>query len=217
METLELLRRSFNQYLVVLRFVSDLNKPLKLIDIGSQDSKLKEILPKNVEYKSLDMAGNADYKCDLNNKKIPIKSKTFDVSVCLETLEHVFYPDKVIKEIERITKDKGFIIISMPNEYNFWLRIKFLFAMNNMTDEAFEMVSKNLHIHRPRYKDIVNFSNKNLNVIKIIPLWQSRSSTQSKFFFFIDKILNLFAKIHPSLFSRLVVIIAKKKNEHTNN
>ena len=93
MKNYELIKRSFNQYLVVLDFVSKIDKKIKLIDIGSQDSKLKDILPKNVEYKSLDMTGEVDYKCDLN-KKIPIKSKTFDVSVCLETLEHVFYPKK---------------------------------------------------------------------------------------------------------------------------
>ena len=80
-----------------------------------------------------------------------------------------------------------------------------------MTDEAFEMVEKNLHIHRPNAEDIIKFSKTHLNVIKIIPIWQSRSSTNSNLFFLFDKFINILAKIQPNLFSRIVVVIAKKK------
>jgi 2-polyprenyl-3-methyl-5-hydroxy-6-metoxy-1,4-benzoquinol methylase len=188
-----------------------MDKKVKLIDIGSQDNRLKEVLPSNVEYKSLDMVGDVDYKHDLNKKRIPIKDKTFDVTVCLETLEHVFYPHKVMEELIRITKDDGFLIISMPNEHNFWQRLKFLFGFNNATDEPFEMIEKNLHIHRPRANDIINFSKEHMEVINIIPIWQSRMSSVSNLFYFFDKMIRPLAKIYPNLFARLVVVIGKKK------
>jgi SAM-dependent methyltransferase len=199
--------------LEVIKFISKNNKEkIKLLDVGAQDSKLKNLLPKNVEYFSLDMEGNSDYQCDLNKEKIPVKEKSFDIVVCLETLEHVFYPDKVIEELKRVTKPDGTIILSMPNEYNLWLRLNYLFGVKKKcTDEPFEIVSKLQHIHKPRVKDIIDISNKHLKIIKIIPIWQSRKSTESSFFYNIDKIISILAKIYPSLFARLIVVIAKKK------
>ena len=158
------------------------------------------------------MNGGCDYKVDLNKEKIPVKANTFDVLVCLETLEHVFYPDRVLEEIKRVTKQDGFFILSMPNEYNLWLRLNYLFAIKKKsTDEPFEVISKFQHIHKPRVKDILDLFSKHFKIIKIIPIWQSRLSTNSNFFYALDRIINIFARIYPSLFSRLVVVIAKHK------
>ncbi len=218
MNNYEILKKGFKQYLVVLNFASKIKKDIKLIDVGSQDNKLKELLPKNVTYKSLDMGGNADYTCDINKKKIPVKAKIFDITVCTETLEHVLYPDKIIEELKRVTKDDGFLILSMPNEYNFWLRLNFLFGIKReISDANLEIVAALGHIHKPRVKDIINLFSKHLEIIEVIPFWQSTSAVRSNkinnLFYSIDVVINLLAKIHPSLFARLVVVIGKKKLE----
>jgi len=173
---------------------------------------LKFVLPKNIRYYSLDMLGKHDYKFDLNKGKIPIKSNTFDILVYLETLEHTFYPDKVIGELKRITKKNGIFILSMPNEYNFWLRLNYLFAIKKENiDKPFEVVSRLQHIHKPRVKDILDLFSKHFEIIEVKPIWQSRLSSR-KFSYFLDKLIDILAKIHPNLFARLIVVIAKNKN-----
>lgn len=52
---------------------------------------------------------------DLNeDTKLPFKTSSFDVITCLDTLEHVFNTDHVVKEIHRLLKPGGYAIISVP-------------------------------------------------------------------------------------------------------
>ena len=51
--------------------------------------------------------------------KIPYKDKSFDLVICLETLEHVFDYQKAITELLRVSKN--YILISVPWEPYFSL------------------------------------------------------------------------------------------------
>lgn len=197
------------QYGVLLNFLSTLKGNFKLLEIGAQDELIKKYLPKNISYFSLDMYGNPDYKADLNEEKIPAKNNTFDILVCLETLEHTLHPKKIIEEIKRVTKKDGIFVLSMPNDYNLWLRLNYLFGIKSeCTDEPWEVVTKFQHIHKPRVQDILSLFSSNFKIIKVIPLWQSRKG-KNYFFYSFDKIINFLAKIYPSLFARLIIVIAK--------
>lgn len=46
---------------------------------------------------------------------IPIKARTFDTILLYDVLEHVVYPEKVFKELHRLLKKGGTIIIVSPN------------------------------------------------------------------------------------------------------
>ena len=60
-------------------------------------------------------------KVDLNN--IPLNNKSIDTIVMSEVLEHIPNKKKVLIEINRILKDDGEIIFSMPNSISFFLAI----------------------------------------------------------------------------------------------
>lgn len=197
-------------YGVTLRFLSKLKGNKKLIEVGAGQGVLRDRSPKNIEYYSVDMGKGHDYQFDLNEGKMPIKDKTFDVLVCLETLEHVLYPERVIKEFKRITKDNAIFILSMPNEYNFWQRIMYLFAIKSKTNMPFKVIEENLHIHTPRVTDIISFFSKHLNILDIKYVWQSRKSYR-RIIRGLDKYINVLAQISPSLFSRVVIVLARKK------
>lgn len=47
---------------------------------------------------------------------LPFDDKTFDVVSCLETMEHVEDPDRVISEMRRVLKDSGYALILIPAE-----------------------------------------------------------------------------------------------------
>lgn len=51
-------------------------------------------------------------------KKLPFKDKTFDFVTMLAFLEHLDKPLIIIKEIERILKPKGKLLITVPSRYS---------------------------------------------------------------------------------------------------
>jgi 2-polyprenyl-3-methyl-5-hydroxy-6-metoxy-1,4-benzoquinol methylase len=55
------------------------------------------------------------YSIDLEKDYFPFKNETFDVTVCLEVLEHLENPTKVLGEIFRVLKSNGYLLISTPN------------------------------------------------------------------------------------------------------
>jgi len=51
---------------------------------------------------------------------LPVKSSCVDKIVCAEIIEHVKEPDNLIKEISRILKDGGEVVITTPNDRSVW-------------------------------------------------------------------------------------------------
>ena len=77
---------------------------------------------------------------------------------------------------------------------------------------------KNLHIHYPRVKDIINFLSKYLKIIEVDYPWQSRTSfhnkgLKGKISYMADSIIDSLSKVSPSLFSRAVVVMGVKKDK----
>ncbi|MHA1791633.1 MAG: class I SAM-dependent methyltransferase [Promethearchaeota archaeon] len=77
-----------------------------------------------------------------NVKSLPFDDDYFDMVVCNDVLEHVFYPTRVLKEIDRVAKPgKNKIIISIPNEplsrigrmITLRLPIKWIFHIHSLT------------------------------------------------------------------------------------
>lgn len=183
------------------------SKSYKLLDIGAGSKDLKTFLPSKIGYYSLDCTSNHNIKVDIDKvKKLPIKNKEYDIVVCLETLEHVCDPNKVIREIVRITKDNGMMFLSMPNEYNFWLRLQYLFGIKDKMKEPFEVVNKHLHIQLPRVKDIKKLFSNYIEIKETYYGWDSYRAPK-----FFNKALTKLANIWPSMFTRVVVIYGIKK------
>ena len=49
-------------------------------------------------------------------ENLPFDNKSVDITICTEVIEHVIDPTVVLKELKRVTKDNGLIIVSIPNE-----------------------------------------------------------------------------------------------------
>jgi ubiquinone/menaquinone biosynthesis C-methylase UbiE len=49
-------------------------------------------------------------------ESIPYPDGYFDAAICSEVLEHTMHPESVVKELARIVKAGGTIVISVPNE-----------------------------------------------------------------------------------------------------
>lgn len=95
-------------------------KDLKVLDIAPQDHEgAKPYFPKaTVETLDIDQNSGATYIADLcEDNSGSIEKNRFDVVVCTEVLEHTLQPFDAVKELLRITKPGGYVLVSAP--FNF--------------------------------------------------------------------------------------------------
>jgi SAM-dependent methyltransferase len=108
---------------------------MKLLDAGAGDQKYRKFC-NHLEYYAQDLGeytidqkkmigslglggtsgynyGTIDFTGDIWN--IDVRSETFDVVLCTEVLEHVPYPIETIKELSRILKPGGTLILTAPS------------------------------------------------------------------------------------------------------
>jgi SAM-dependent methyltransferase len=61
-------------------------------------------------------------------KRLPFEDSSFDAVICLEGIEHVIDPYSLIREICRVVRAEGFVILSLPNVQSLFSRLNFLFT-----------------------------------------------------------------------------------------
>jgi 2-polyprenyl-3-methyl-5-hydroxy-6-metoxy-1,4-benzoquinol methylase len=209
---LEPMARQYERIFFAIQNEKELNEEvkgkIKVLDIGAGAGGIKDYIGSHISYETLDIAKGSDYRVNLNNGILPISDGVYDMVICTETLEHVFYPNKILKEMKRIGKRNCIYFISMPNEYNFIQRIYYFFGKKTDMDVPFEIVEKHLHIHKPRVKDILNFIEKKFKVEETIYIWQTRN--QNIFMKIINLYLSVLAQVMPNLFARLVLVRCRK-------
>jgi 2-polyprenyl-3-methyl-5-hydroxy-6-metoxy-1,4-benzoquinol methylase len=127
---------------IACAMISKRANPLYCIDIGCGDGiigkLLKEQFGDNIYIVGCDISGKAiKYASSYYNEvlQIDIESgelgeklcgRKFDYIVCLEVLEHLFRPEKLLKQCQTILKDDGEIIVSFPNIAWYKYRISML-------------------------------------------------------------------------------------------
>ncbi len=69
-----------------------------------------------------------DYQYVDMAQPLPFGDGEFDAMICLEGLEHLVNPVQLIRELARVTRAGGEIVVSTPNVMNFYSRLQFLFT-----------------------------------------------------------------------------------------
>ena len=88
----------------------------KVLDFGGGNkSKYRDLLPNDIDYSSVNIDPNIEPTWLIEpGAKIPAKANSFDVCVCLNTLEHICDPLFVLGEIHRTLKPGGVVHIAVP-------------------------------------------------------------------------------------------------------
>ena len=104
-------------------------KPIKLLDIGCGTGELLRELSPLGEVSGIDNSPQAIAFCKERGLKniflaegtdIPFPDDAFDIVLCLDVLEHIKNDDAALKEIRRVAKPEGIIIIFVPTFKFLW-------------------------------------------------------------------------------------------------
>ena len=52
---------------------------------------------------------------DIERLELPFEKNFFDIILCGDVLEHLIYPNNVVKKLRLLLKDNGVLIVSLPN------------------------------------------------------------------------------------------------------
>ena len=215
----EIKRKGMNWFLLPIEKLQSLpqSKKYKLLDVGAQEHVIKDYLPRNIIYDTLDYSDEYGKKNtfihNLDKFPIPIKDDSYDIIQCSETLEHTMYPHKVMKELIRIAKPNALFLMSLPNDYNIIMRIYYLLGIKRSTSPPFTIVEEHQHIHTLRKKDILNFYNQYLNIekIKYTFCFKNYILFKKRGLVILNFIFNFLSPIIPSLFARTVGVVGTIK------
>jgi SAM-dependent methyltransferase len=88
----------------------------KLLEIGPQDRSMIKQYFTNFEIDTFDIVEdyNPTYIGDITKYNKSILDSTYDCIACLEVLEHTLNPFEAVKELRRILKDGGYLLVSAP-------------------------------------------------------------------------------------------------------
>lgn len=105
------------------------------LDIGCGKSPYAKFFPNRIGV-DIDKKKNADVVASIY--QLPFKEEKFDNILCIEVLEHLYFPEKAIKQMQRVLKRKGILILTtrflfplhdVPNDYYRFTKygLKYLF------------------------------------------------------------------------------------------
>ncbi len=176
----------------IVKSIPVLPGPIRILDIGPTPFTIfiKKNFPEyeiwaldrtNLMENRFKEAGIQLKVCDLDNANIPFEDEYFNVVIFTEVLEHIFAPpSSILKEVKRIMRPSGKLILSVPNIVNLSRRIRFLFGVTPLPNADHQLnkgwVHGHGHIHEYTKKEIlslcksVNFKISKVQMISITPL-----------------------------------------------
>lgn len=175
-----------------LNFIDNLfnGKPLKILDVGCGTGHyIEQLIPKNHIVFGNDLAIGMLHKSkqkylnfidshflSLSNiEQLPFRNKSFDVVICIGVIEYLPDTNKALKELYRIVKETGIVIVSAPN----------LFSLTFLTDlyyikRLFQYFLYKIRLIKPNQKTVssdvsanLDFRNKRFKLRKLIKIFNS--------------------------------------------
>jgi ubiquinone/menaquinone biosynthesis C-methylase UbiE len=151
--------------------VEDLIEPAEeILDIGCADGVFTNVVAKETKAKrvvgidALESSvawANKHWNGKKNIKfvvgdahKLGFPANSFDAVFALEVLEHVYHPEKVLKEIKRVLKKGGYAILLVPTESLLFKVVWFLWHYSG------RMVWEDTHVQSFRNDKLVKIARK---------------------------------------------------------
>lgn len=89
---------------------------LRVLDVGAGDRPYRELFPEAVAF---DVPENPHADLHGTIDAIPVDDASFDVALCLQVLEHVPDPAAAVRELRRVVRPGGRVLLSTHGIYPF--------------------------------------------------------------------------------------------------
>ena len=128
----------YSSHYWILKFLDDLQRPLRILDVGTADGYLGAVLGQRGHYivgveKDEFLAKGAEphyarfYLADLETFDFPFQAE-FDFVIFADVLEHLREPELVLRRSLGSLNSQGQVIVSVPNVANLLIRMMLLFG-----------------------------------------------------------------------------------------
>jgi methionine biosynthesis protein MetW len=198
----------------------------RILDIGCGDGSFIIKFKKHCETFGVDISQNAinmakeaginAYQADVSSERLPFQDEYLDIIYMGDVIEHLTNPDFAIKEVARVLKPDGFLVLSTPNLASWLNRLLLLLGMQPLfsevsTAKTFGRGPKSYdfcpvgHLRIFTYKALKEFlTYYHFNIVKV----------KGANYEGLPKVLNnidwIFSKI-PSLSSTVIIMARKNK------
>lgn len=202
----------------VINFLKNFKKDIAILDIGCGEGVFIEELKKIGFQKIIGIDKNYSSRDVIRGDilNLPLRENSFDVALLLDVIEHIplkFQKD-AIREIKRILKNNGILIVSVPNLAHLASRIKFFFKGRFIRTASVEKHPGD----RPVYEFIELFKKESFKLLykkglfPTFPIVYKLIQRKPANFMWLFKLLNIF-NIPNLCFLNILIL---KKNEHSN-
>lgn len=161
--------------------VQETKAPIKILDIGVGDgiyeAILEDDLKKRCEFFGIDISKEQAQRSkqyfkeikivDINSGNLPYENNYFDIVIASEILEHVFSPEKVLNEAQRVLRKNGFMILTFPNSSSLQFRLGIFL---NGSSPLLNYPGNREHIRFFTSSDIQKLINDDIKLLKKIGL-----------------------------------------------
>lgn len=180
---------------------------MRVLDVGCYHCVAKQFFEKDIEYFGIDVQRYTDdvILIDIDGGfKLPI---VFDRILCLEVLEHLKYPRRVLESVRDHLNENGIAVVSLPNEATIWHRIRALFGI--IDPQALKENCK--HLHLPNISQARSFLYEYFHITKESPYIVLPRTLPKILRTVLMNPLRLLAFVCPSLFSRGTIFVLRIK------
>jgi 2-polyprenyl-3-methyl-5-hydroxy-6-metoxy-1,4-benzoquinol methylase len=144
----------------------------KVLDIGCRDGQLTSQYAFGNDVAGADIDSEALARAEKNlniktfhvdlNKDWEFEKNSYDVVVACEFLEHIYFPEEVMKKVKALLKPGGIFVGTIPHAYSVQSRIKFLLGTKKGTP-----LEDPTHINHFTYLEFKNMLDRNFEMIEI--------------------------------------------------
>ncbi len=115
-DTMPMAREHINQFIIKTAQRLSHMQGGRLLEIGPQERSLVRQSFTNFKIETFDIVDTygPDHVGDITRQNVSIADSTYDVVACLDVLEHTLEPFAAMRELRRILKPGGYVLLSAP-------------------------------------------------------------------------------------------------------